>query len=130
MGFQRGTERLRSLDVECFCESVRGGTGPCDPPAGDTGSVYPSSSARNTLASTRNTLASTRNTLARTRNKLASSRNTLVSTRNICTWNILAITRNTLGTWNTLEDTFKQNYAYILKRALIPYNSKLTFKPK
>jgi len=35
-----------------------------------------------------------------------------------------------VSTWNTLEDTFKQNYAYILKRALIPYNSKLTFKPK
>merc|ERR1711915_1150223 len=78
MGFQRGTERLRSLDVECFCESVRGGTEPCDPPAGYTGSVYPSSSARNTLASTRNTLASTRNTIA-------STRNTIASTRNICT---------------------------------------------
>jgi len=44
----------------------------------------------------------------------------------------IASTWNTYiaSTWNTLEDTFKQNYAYILKRALIPYNSKLTFKPK
>merc|ERR1711915_777156 len=102
MGFQRGTERLRSLDVECFCESVRGGTEPCDPPAGYTGSVYPSSSTRNTIA----------------------------STRNICTLymeytsNYKKYTRYMeymVSTWNTLEDTFKHKYAsYILKRALIP----------